>query len=638
MRTLYWILFSFFLPFLILVLIETGLRWANYGTNLDDLFLTTPDRQYLYLNKDISKRYFTISQATTGNIEFFRKKKDAKTIRMFVLGESAALGFPYPNNISFQRMLKYELQKTNLQKNIEIINLSLTAINSYTFYDFGKELSDYEPDAILIYGGHNEYYGALGIGSTNTFGNNMFVVRTIIRLRQTKLVQLLEQAVHTLKLTSDNDNSDNLMKYVVKDQLIKYQSPAFYEGITQFESNMHDLLTILAKENIPVYWSTVGTNLKDQYPFRSMISEKTDSVSFYTKMELAELYLKKGRIEPADSLLAELYNKDSENADCAYLWGKVKLEQGKKEQAFTRFNEAKQKDGLRFRAPDEINEIVRQLSGQFKNVRKVEAERDFIEDSEDNIPGYKLFLEHVHPTIEGHRVIAKSFLRELRESDFFRKKGMNDYAVSESSLTDFPVLEFDSLVGTYSCTHLKQGFPFYEKGEDTPKSGTPIEKQATQYVHEKNWYKSMETLYKYAISVKDYSLALDVMRVRILDNEYDPSFYSAAGDICTILQTYESALSYYQKSFLLHNTFACAKEIISISLRLDKPDVAIQYMEYAIANNQTAMNFRQLKDVCMEIIQLKKQVSKNTSENINLKIAEIYMQIGNTEAADLYRH
>ena len=92
--------------------------------------LTTPDGQYLYMNKEISKRYFTASQATTGNIEFFKKKKDANTIRMFVLGESAALGFPYPNNISFQRMLKYELQKNNPSKNIEIINLSLTAINS----------------------------------------------------------------------------------------------------------------------------------------------------------------------------------------------------------------------------------------------------------------------------------------------------------------------------------------------------------------------------------------------------------------------------------------------------------------------------------------------------------------------------
>lgn len=60
------------------------------------------------------------------------------------------MGFPYPNNISFQRMLKYQLQKTNPDKDIEIINLALTAINSYTFYDFAQELVHFEPDAILF--------------------------------------------------------------------------------------------------------------------------------------------------------------------------------------------------------------------------------------------------------------------------------------------------------------------------------------------------------------------------------------------------------------------------------------------------------------------------------------------------------
>ena len=638
MRTLYWILFSLFIPILLLILLEAGLRWAQYGTNLDDLFLTTPDGQYLYMNKDISKRYFTISQATTGNIEFFKKKKEANTIRMFVLGESAALGFPYPNNISFQRMLKYELQQANPQKNIEIINLSLTAINSYTFYDFGKELSAYEPDAILIYGGHNEYYGALGVGSTSTFGNNPSVIRTIIRLRQTKLVQLLENITNALKPTTDNDNSDNLMKYVVKDQLIKYQSPTFYKGISQFEKNMRDLLTILGNENIPVFWSTVGTNLKDQYPFRSILNAKIDSVSFNAKIEAAELDLKEGRLQSADSIMAIVYNKDPENAGCAYLWGKIKLAEGKKEQAFTRFNEAKQKDALRFRAPDEINEIIRQLSGQFKNIHKVEAEKDFISGSEDSIPGYKLLLEHVHPTIEGHRVIAKSFLRELEKSGFFSKKGMSEYTVTESSLSRFPALEFDSLAGIYACNHLKQGFPFYEKGGDTLQTESTVEKLAMQYVSEKNWYKSMESLYKYAVSAKDYPLALDIMRVRILDNEYDPAFYTSAGDICTVQHSYEEALGYYQKSFLLAKTFPSAKEIISISLRIDKPEIAVQYMEYAIANNQTSMNFRQLKEVCTEIIRLKKQLSETPSVNISRKITAIYMQIGNTEAAEMYRN
>lgn len=100
-----------FLSLLFLIGIECGLRAFGYGVDLDHLFLQTANGKYLYLNKNISRRYFTQSQATNGNVEFFRKKKQKNTFRIFVLGESAAMGFPYPNNISFQRMLKYQLIK-----------------------------------------------------------------------------------------------------------------------------------------------------------------------------------------------------------------------------------------------------------------------------------------------------------------------------------------------------------------------------------------------------------------------------------------------------------------------------------------------------------------------------------------------
>lgn len=635
-KNILWLFFSLALPVIILALIESGLRYAGYGIDLDNLFLTTPDGQYLYMNKDISKRYFTASQATTGNIEFFRKKKENNTIRMFVLGESAALGFPYPNNISFQRMLKYELQKHNPHKNIEIVNLSLTAINSFTFYDFGKELANYNPDAILIYGGHNEYYGALGIGSANTFGNNPVIIRTIIRLRQTRLVQLLEHMIHSFKGADISNQSDNLMKYVVKNQLIKYRSETFYKGIDQFEHNMHDLITLINEKKIPVYWSTVGTNLKDQYPFRSIVSDETDSISYYNQLQSARQYFDNGYIREADSMLVHLYNQDPFNADCAYLLGKVKLELGKKEEAYNYFNDAKQKDGLRFRAPDEINEIIHKLSDAFDNVYKVDAEASFRAESADNIPGYKLLLEHVHPTIEGHRLIAKCFLRELRKSGFFKEKNMNEYTVFKESLSTFPVLEFDSLAGAYSCARLKQGFPFFETGNDTFIPETPMEKLSMQYVYEKNWYKSMESLYKYAISTQDYPLALELTRVRILDNEYDPAFYTSAGDICTVMHRYEEALEYYRKSFSLYKSFPCVKEIISVALRLDKPDIAIEYMEYAIANNQSSMNFRTLKSYCIDIIRYKKSLETIPSDEIYRKIGELYLQMGNKEAAELY--
>ncbi len=83
-------------------------------------------------------------------------------------------------------------------KNFEVINLSLTAVNSYTVLDFGKQLFKYQPDAVLIYTGHNEYYGALGIGSTSYLGSNRFLVQTLIKVREFKIVQLVNNCIRRI--------------------------------------------------------------------------------------------------------------------------------------------------------------------------------------------------------------------------------------------------------------------------------------------------------------------------------------------------------------------------------------------------------------------------------------------------------
>src|SRR5882724_2289780 len=168
---------SILIPFLILCLLEISLRVFHYGHNLD-LFIEYPaDKNYLLLNPDASKKYFTNQAiATKGNTELFKKEKDANTLRIFILGKSTTIGYPYFHNGSFHRWLQYRLMHCFPDKNFEIINISLTAVNSYTILGFAKELVNYQPDAVLIYAGQNEYYGTLGVGSTDKIGGNQHIV------------------------------------------------------------------------------------------------------------------------------------------------------------------------------------------------------------------------------------------------------------------------------------------------------------------------------------------------------------------------------------------------------------------------------------------------------------------------------
>src|SRR5258708_5877656 len=184
------------IPFVLLFLLEMALRLFHYGYDTS-LFIESPDNAaYWVMNPGASKKYFTDQlNATTGNREPFRKGKEAGVFRIFVLGESTTIGYPYFHNGSFHRWLLYRLMFDFPDKKIEMINVSLTAVNSYTVLGFSKEVVNYQPDAVLIYTGHNEYYGALGVGSTNRMGGSPRLVNFLLRLREYKVVQLMTRVI-----------------------------------------------------------------------------------------------------------------------------------------------------------------------------------------------------------------------------------------------------------------------------------------------------------------------------------------------------------------------------------------------------------------------------------------------------------
>lgn len=181
-------------------MLESGLRYFDYGSNLD-LFVPAPagfaDKDFLMTNPEIAERYFS-SQAYRPRPpdEFFLKQKPKNGYRIFVLGESTTAGWPYPNNVMFSRMLNQRLAEAFPERDIEVVNTALAAVNSFTLNDFMDEILAQQPDAILIYAGHNEFYGALGAGSTESLGRVRWVVKAYLALLRFKTVQLLRDVVN----------------------------------------------------------------------------------------------------------------------------------------------------------------------------------------------------------------------------------------------------------------------------------------------------------------------------------------------------------------------------------------------------------------------------------------------------------
>ena len=601
------------LPFLLFLILEGTLRLFLYGYDTS-LFIQTPDNSdYLVFNPAASKRYFTDQlNATTGNREPFRKVKEPGTLRIFVLGESTTIGYPYFHNGAFHRWLQYRVMRSFPDKKLEIVNLSLTAVNSYTVLGFAREVVRYEPDAILIYTGHNEYYGALGVGSTNRLGSSPALVNTLLWLRQFRVIQLLTRVVGKISQLFSSDASKagkTRMELMVGEQQIPYGSPLFDNGIQQFRTNMDKTLDIFHRKGIPVFLSNLVSNLRDQHPFISLPAAPDTSSAQYNYTVATQ----------------DWTNNDFPSAKQAYI-------------------RAKDLDALRFRAPEDMNAIITQLCSKYPNTHLVDTRAVFEAASPHGIIGNSLLLEHVHPNLLGYALLSDAFYRALQEQNIIPADSTKELSFPQL-LTDMPITRVDSLSGAYKIDNLRNNWPFNSSGHDGP----PPTREAWHLSTEEedlsyalafehlSWEEAMRQLYDYYSKTEDWAKAATVMEGLCLEHPADPAWYEKTAMIFGKLGDDKKAIFYFSQAFNRDPNFNRARYLFVLCLQDDRPMEAIPYLDYAIANNTAGMNLRAVRADAIQIIRLEKQLGRDSS-NTTLRdtIANVYEHMGNKTAAQKY--
>ncbi|MHB1223805.1 MAG: SGNH/GDSL hydrolase family protein, partial [Gemmatimonadaceae bacterium] len=262
------------LPAMLLLAVEGGLRLLRPDGGLP-LFVGAPgtDGRYLRANPLVARRYFAgESLPPRPSSELFAADRPERAFRVFVLGESAAAGFPYPANGSFSRLLRDVLRDALPGDSVEVVNLAIAATNSYTMQDLAAEVAAARPDLVLVYAGHNEYYGALGVGSAEGGGvARPALVRGYLRLLRLRTFLALRDGV--ARLASDgvggaagSDSVASLMELLARDQQIPFDGDRYHAGLTQFDGNVERLVRRLRAAGVPVFLASVASNERDLPP------------------------------------------------------------------------------------------------------------------------------------------------------------------------------------------------------------------------------------------------------------------------------------------------------------------------------------------------------------------------------------
>jgi len=418
------------MPFFFFAACEGVLKIIDYG-DYPELFINAgaPFADFKKVNPQIGKRFFgrQTTIPTPAN-DLFYQKKPADGFRIFVLGESTALGFPYGNLLMFSRILQTRLQDTFPDRTIEVINTSLTAINSFALLNFVDEIMAQEPDAVMIYCGHNEFYGALGAASFEAGGLARPLVLTLLWVNKTRTFQLYKNVFNHLfyrnKLSVISDGT--LMERISTKQMIPLNSRIYRKTAASFKANLNAILSTFQQRHVPVLISELVSNVGDQPPFDENYINHSAARDLYDQ---AQSFLQSGKID----------------------------------QAQISFYAAKDQDQIRFRATEEFNDIIHQTAKQH-DAFVVPMIKYFEDESENKVIGNKLMADHLHPNKKGYFLMADGFYRTMVDVELIQQNWQTASSLpAELYEKEWPFTSLDNTLADVMIKQIKSGWPFSQK-------------------------------------------------------------------------------------------------------------------------------------------------------------------------------
>lgn len=454
-------------PVLFFVLFEASLRIAGYGKDYDLVHkIKIGDTDYYAVNKLVARRYFSPGNVTIPDARdgVFLCEKSPDIFRIFCMGGSTVAGFPFQYNATFPSLLTDRLERLFPDKHFEVINFGISAINSFSVLDMTRELVRYDPDLFLVYMGHNEFYGALGVASTQKISDSRSLINWYLRLEKLRLVQLIRDFVHKFGRAAEKpDGQQTLMQAVVSDNTIPYDSPKYQLAHDYFAENLADILSLIQRSGSHVIVSDLVSNLRDQPPFVSVFQVEGEEKAQWQKFYDAALkYLGQGDGATALQMIKKAGAIDSSAADYWFGLGRCYEMFGDYHRAESAYVKARDLDALRFRASSDLNKIIAAVCRK-AGVPLVTMTQIFSDSSIHNIVGNDLMLEHLHPNLKGNYLLADGFLRAMAKNNILSPQRSWPWHLDgsmEENLAQAYVTDFELEIGYHRIRKLTSQWPF----------------------------------------------------------------------------------------------------------------------------------------------------------------------------------
>jgi hypothetical protein len=410
---------------------EIALRVFDLGrpTDYADPFVGFSDVHPLFvLNPETGRYEIPPSRQSHFRPESFLADKPADEFRIFVLGGSTVQGRPYAIETSFTTWLELSLNAADRSRRWEVVNCGGISYASYRLVPILQEAIARQADLVIVCTGQNEFLEDRTYGHIKSAPTLLaWPQRQVSRLRT---YTLFREGV--LRLTGHKANelppdrpllpaeTDALLDW--KGGIAKYHRDLEWQDdvITHFAFNLRRMADLARGGGVPLLFVMEVSNL-DWAPFkpehRAGITE-AERQEYQSLLDEARRRSGQSLTEALD-LLHRAAQIDDQHALVHFEMGRVYKLMDRLDEAKAALVKAKDLDVCTLRMLERMKDVFHAAAAD-TGTPLVDADALIAARSRGGIPGDQWLVDHVHPTLEGHQLLATELVGEMTRQGFLR--------------------------------------------------------------------------------------------------------------------------------------------------------------------------------------------------------------------------